>query len=376
MGFNPRFQAPFFTNKTTSMAKRDPNKTARRRIIENMKDELRRLLPGVLKETGLPSEATLNATLGSKNDDFFDLKRDVILSSEQFVNQWLTGLKAAAQSQPHGSVGWIWKSLKKFRKFRKYTLLFLERSYLNHFDELSKNRPSVQDSELWIGQRNAHYGLLVTPRFVHGKWENDKSEIRALKVPYFTIGHVLQAGLVIPGKGKRMSFADVEQYLIFFQETVVRASGSQYEYELAEMYCDYVRDHKSPLDVPLLIPEFRYDGLAVKHIYRLDFLIINPYTLDKTGFELSPWSTHGYLSKTKALTQAKINEMASDNFAKEMRKHRSFFRKHDVTVLIFTDDDLQDLQSLFEDWLLPFLEPKKPQVQLSFQVMEEILSEN
>ena len=100
----------------------------------------------------------------------------------------------------------------------------------------------------------------------------------------------------------------------------MRNSGSQYEYDLSGLYCDYVRSHANSLEVPLLIPEFRYDGLAVKHVYRLDFRVINPYTFDKTGFELSPWSTHGYLYKTKELTQAEINAMAAGNFAKEMKK--------------------------------------------------------
>ena len=358
-----------------NMLKRDPNKTARNRLILRFKEDLRGLLPAVLKETRLTDEAVLNATLGSKNGEFIDLRNDVILSSEQFVNKWLTALKASALEEPDSSVGWIWKTLKRRPNFRKYTLLFLERSYLNHFDELSKHRPSIEGSELWIGQKNANYGIFVTPRFAKGQWENDKSEIRALKVPYFTIGHILETGLVIPGKDKRITFPDVEHYLTFFQETIVRASGSQYEYELAGLYCDYVCSQQNSLHVPLLIPEFRYDGLAVKHVYRLDFLVINPYTLDKTGFELSPWSTHGYLFKTKELTQAAINELAADNFAKEMKKHRSFFRKHDITCLIFTDDDLRDVQSIFDDWLLPCLEPEQPQVQLSFQIMEEILAD-
>jgi hypothetical protein len=119
------------------MAKRDPNKSARNRLIATLKKELRGLLPIVLKETGETSEATLNATLGSKNDEFFDLKNDVVHSQDQFVNQWMTGLKKAALQQG-GSVLWIWKSLKKHPNFRKYTLLFLERSYLRHFEELSQ----------------------------------------------------------------------------------------------------------------------------------------------------------------------------------------------------------------------------------------------
>ena len=266
---------------------------------------------------------------------------------------------------------WIWTNLKRHNTFRKYTILFLRRSYLKHFDELSKNRPLLKDAEIWIGQENANYGLLISPRFRNGRWENDKSEIRAFNRPYWTIGHVIRTGLVIPGKNKIFEFSDIDQYLLFFQETLVRNSGSKYEYELAGHYCDYVRQQDNPEMVPLLIPEFRYAGLENTHIYRLDFLTINPYTLNKVGFELSPWATHGYLSKIGGLTQRKINEMAADNFAKEMRKHRAYFKEHGVFCLIFTDDLLKDTKALFKEEIRQYLTPEKTQVQLSFQIMEE-----
>ncbi|MHB8225994.1 hypothetical protein [Acidithiobacillus sp.] len=353
------------------MAKRDPNKTARNRIVEALKTKLRERLPEVLGETGIESEQSLNALIGSRNDDFFDLKHDVINSQEQFVSLWLRGLKESALTDSVASDLWLWKRIKKYKVLQEYTILFLKRSFLKHFDELSKNRPPVEEAEIWIGQENANYGLLVTPRFRNGQWENDKSEIRAFPKAYWTIGHVMQTGLVIPGKDKIFKFGDIEQYLLFFQDTLVRNSGSKYEYELAGHYCDYVRSNPNPELVPLLIPEFRYAGLEVKHIYRLDFMVINPYTLDKIGFELSPWSTHGYLKKIGNLTQKKINELAADNFAKEMRKHRAYFKEHGVFCLIFTDDVLKDTKALFEDEILPYLEPEKPQVQLSFEIIEE-----
>ena len=353
------------------MAKRDPNKTARNRIVEALKTKLRERLPEVLDETGIESEQSLNALIGSRNDDFFDLKHDVINSQEQFVSLWLRGLKESALTDGVASDLWLWKQIKKYKVLQEYSILFLKRSFLKHFDELSKNRPPVEEAEIWIGQENANYGLLVTPRFRNGQWENDKSEIRAFPKAYWTIGHVMQTGLVIPGKDKIFKFGDIEQYLLFFQDTLVRNSGSKYEYELAGHYCDYVRSSANPELVPLLIPEFRYAGLKVKHIYRLDFMVINPYTLDKIGFELSPWSTHGYLKKIGDLTQKKINELAADNFAKEMRKHRAYFKEHGVFCLIFTDDVLKDTKALFEDEILPYLEPEKPQVQLSFEIIEE-----
>jgi hypothetical protein len=340
-------------------------------MINSIKLKLREMLPDVLKETGYENEQSLNATIGSKNDEFFNLKNDVIHSQEEFVSRWLEGLKKSALEHGVDAHLSIWKRLKKHKAFREYTVLFLKRSYLKHFDELSKNRPEVEEAELWIGQENANYGLFVSPRFRNGAWENDKSEIRAFTKAYWTIGHVMDTGLVIPGKDKIFKFSDIEQYLLFFQDTLVRNSGSKYEYEIAGHYCDYVRKQTDPNLVPLLIPEFRYAGLAKKHVYRLDFLVINPYTLDKIGFELSPWSTHGYLSKIGGLTQRAINEMAADNFAKEMKKHRSYFKEHSVMCLIFTDEDLKDTKRLFDEEIAPVLSSERTQVQLSFQIMEE-----
>jgi len=353
------------------LSKRDPNKTARNRMIESIKLKLRAMLPDVLKETGFDNEQSLNAKIGSKNDEFFDLKNDVIHSQEEFVSRWLDGLKTSALEDGVAAHLSIWKLLKAHKKFREYAVLFLKRSYLKRFDDLSKNRPEVEDAELWIGQENASYGLLVSPRFKKDAWENDKSEIRAFAKAYWTIGHVMATGLVIPAKDKVFKFSDIEQYLLFFQDTLVRNSGSKYEYEIAGHYCDYVRKQTDPNQVPLLIPEFRYAGLEKKHMYRLDFLVINPYTLDKVGFELSPWSTHGYLSKIGGLTQKKINEMAAENFAKEMKKHRAYFKEHSVMCLIYTDEELKDTKKIFDEDIVPLLVPERTQVQLSFLIMEE-----
>ena len=49
--------------------------------------------------------------------------------------------------------------------------------------------------------------------------------------------------------------------------------------EIAKKYCELVLSSKQPYEIPLLIPELRYGGLQTQHRYRLDFTIINPYTL-------------------------------------------------------------------------------------------------
>lgn len=355
------------------MAKRDPDKTARNRIVEAIKQKLRVILPQVLEETGFDNEASLNATIGSKHDSFFDLKHDVVESHDAFIQHWLQGFKEAARHQ--GSCREMMRFLRRSNAFKEYLLLFLKRSYLKHYDELAKLRPYVTDAIIWIGQENANYGLAVTPRFAGGQWENDKSEIRAFRHGYWTIGHIMETGLMIPGKNRRFEFGDVDQYLLFFTDTLVRNSGSPHEYGIAELYADFVRAHPDPLSVPLLIPEYRYGGLATHHKYRLDFLVINPFTMDRIGFELSPWSTHGYLRKIGGLTQAKVNEMAKDNFETEMEKHRNFFKKRNIFVLIYTDKALRDKRSLFDNDIAPLLQPEKPTSFVSFQIMEEFLEE-
>lgn len=353
------------------MAKRDPEKSARNRIIAKIKEELRALLPVVLEETGATSELSLNAKIGSKNDEFFDLKNEVIHSQDEFVNKWLKGLKAAANTFDDSAYTWLLSNIKKSPAFKQYLVLFLKRSYLKRFEELTKNRPSQAESELWIGQENANYGLLVTPRFNGENWENDKSEIRRFKHPYWTIGHVLETGLVVPNKNKRFKFNDLDQYLLFFTDTLVRNSGSGYEYSIAEQYSDFVANSDNPNEIPLLIPEFRYRGLEKKHKYRLDFLIINPFTLNRSGIELSPWSSHGYLSKTKGKTQKEINSQAQENFEKEAKKLRDYFKTHGVYTLIYTDEQLADCETLFDRDIVPLLKTEKPATQLSFEVMEE-----
>jgi hypothetical protein len=242
------------------MPPRDPIKTARNQLVAKMKGDLRKLLPKVLKTTDFQTEASLNATIGSEADEYIDLYHQVILSPEQYVTCYMKGFKA--------SMSPIWylypnahrnnyDRLKQSKQGQQYFMLFLKRSYLKHFDELSRTRPHISQSEIWIGQNNASYGLLVTPRFnkVHDEWENDRSEIRHFPELYWTIGHVLYTGFVIPDEQEKVAFGSVDEYLTFFKNVLVRASGSEYEKDIAKRYVEFVRNAKDPKKVPLLIPE-------------------------------------------------------------------------------------------------------------------------
>jgi hypothetical protein len=358
------------------MAPRDPIKTARNKIAEEMTVSLRKMLPTVLSETGIDKESSLNAIIGGKSAHFIDLHHTVVLSPDAYATLYMKGFKALMSPPGAGYPNAHrrnYEMLRASKAAQEYFMLFLKRSYLRHFDELSRVRPHLTESAVWIGQNKADYGLLITPRFVNGIWENDRSEIRHFPKLYWTIGHVLESGLVVQGDADRITFKDVEQYLAFFKNTLVRASGSPYEKAIASAYVGFVRSAKDPEKVPLLIPEFRYEGVDAKHRYRLDFCIFDPFTMQKVGYELSPWSTHGYLSKLKGLTQAEINEMAKDNFEKEMTKHRSFFKKHGIYALIYTDTQLKDMPGIFEE-MKQYLEPVDKVVQLDFHLLDKFFA--
>lgn len=353
------------------MAKRDPEKTARNKIDREISAELKKMLPEVLKVTQFDSEYSLHGKIGGKYADFIDIKNEVILSSEHFISLWLQGYQAVLDTGGgYGSAYDLYELLRKNAIFKDYLFLFLKRTYIRHYEALSKKKPLIEESEIWIGQENANYGILITPRFTTGGWENDKSEIRHFKPKYWSIGHILETGLLIPAVNKRIEFKDVDKYLDFFKYVIVRNSGSKYELELAELYSNFVQSSTTPEDIPLLIPEYRYDGLQKKHKYRLDFTIIEPVDFNKIGFELSPWSTHGYITKAKGLSQKEINQMASDNFEKEMRKHKDYFKKHGIFTLIYTDSDLENVSSIFSD-MKKYLIPKSAKAQLKFHIFDD-----
>lgn len=332
------------------MAPRDKLKTERNKLIKSMTAELRLLQPLVLKEARLENEQRLNAIIGSKADEFIDLKNAIISTPEEYVTIWMEGLTGSCARTPGNSKYNIFFDIvKQSENYQRYLHLFLRRSFLNHYEELYRTRPTVDAAEVWIGQNNANYGLLVTPRFGPGGWENDKSEIRRFKPRYWSIGHVLETGLVVPGRDEKVPFRTVGDYLTFFKNVLVRAAASSHQDAVADRYCRFVEASDRAQDVPLLIPEFRYNGALSRHTYRLDFTVIHPFTMDKVGFELSPWSSHRRIAGTKTKTQAQINAEASAQATAEAAKQKAFFKRHGVTVLIYTDPDLANPDQLFSE---------------------------
>lgn len=348
--------------------------SARRKYDQQLTERLQELLPEVLRVTGYPSIHSLHGKVGGKNASFMNIANQVVLSPDHFRALWFTGFEEyLPRCTPLSGYTELFDQMKRHKELRDYVVLFLERTYIRNYEALSKNRPTAEEAEIWIGQQNATYGLLVTPVIRDGAWTNDKSEIRHFKPIYWTIGHVLETGLVVPGSTDVMPFKTVEDYLKFFVNVLVRNSGSQHEKALAERFREYVRNSPTPEEVHLLIPEYRYGGLNRKHEYRLDFCILDQVSQRRIGIELSPWSTHGYLSKLKGLSQSEINKMAMDNFAKEMKKHRAYFEKFGITTLIYTDDELADMDAIFEN-MEPFLRSAHRQTPLNFNLINSLFT--
>lgn len=184
------------------MATRDPEKTARNRKIAAMTADLEKILEEVLNETGLQSNKSVHAVYGGKFADYIDMQNQVIHSPDHFVALYLEGFKRAAEERPSSAHGRNFQLLQQCPRLQEYLYIFLQRVYLRNYEALSKNRPQADDAIIWIGQRNAEYGIAVTPRFNRrsSQWENDKSEIRHFDKLYWSIGHILRTGLVIPGR--------------------------------------------------------------------------------------------------------------------------------------------------------------------------------
>ena len=82
-----------------------------------------------------------------------------------------------------------------------------------------------------------------------------------------------------PFTAKNRVFYDRNNTWYFFKILWFDKRDQPYEMEIAKKYCELVLSSKQPYEIPLLIPELRYGGLQTQHRYRLDFTIINPYTL-------------------------------------------------------------------------------------------------
>jgi hypothetical protein len=354
--------------------------------IEELTADLKSREERVLEITGR-SLGSFHGVIGGKYNNYIDSVRQNFLSPEQFITEWESGALRIAKERDHDeltkyghafqntAVHRIIRFLKK-PLVREYMRLFHERNFYRYYEARTREKPSEDLWEVWIGQTRMEYGLLITPRYVEDEgWENDVSEIRHVKFDYWTIGHVLTTGLVTPDEEEPMSFSSAKEYLHHFRVNMVRPNGSSYGDALTRAYSEFVLEQDDPNWVPLLIPEFRYEGKEVDHKHRLDFCIFSAPRHTRLGIELSPWSTHGTVKGIKKLEASggkkAVEEKRKELFEKEMDKRNDYFQKFEISALTFTDKALEDIDGCFET-IKEYLVPQDTDMPTQPEVDEEI----
>lgn len=326
--------------------------------LEEMREEaLNRFSRIVGRESTLQQ---MHAHVGRNNNTFVDSVRMQFHSPEDFIARWLNGLTqqvmerkdAIARRRRFGDrkrTEEIIPEMLQDQFLHNYIHLFLERNFYRNFEARVRAKPDQNLWQVWFGAGKLVWGLLISPAHRFGEWTNDKSQMRRENYAYWTVEHVLETGLIAPESEKPVMFSDVEAFLTFYQTVLARVSNSQYEQAISDRYLAYIRESESPGTVPLLIPELRYAGKEVKHLYRLDFSVLNPYTMKMVGFEISPASSHMSIAGSTKKTQKVLNEELSAKWCKEADKRNAYFEKFGITTITFTDKDLADIDQCWED---------------------------
>lgn len=329
--------------------------------IEIPDSEISKLRPHVLTATGFDSINTLNVYISGKLDEYIDVHHQSYDNVLLFKARWLRGFAdniKEIKTKPHEA--WREKDIRKYtlftvfqrdEKLRRYVDLTLERTYLKKQQKYVRVKPFTHEI-LWLGDNSNIIGLPIyavnlSQGEEHGKWTNhDIGNNYLFPADFWTVGHVLVSGLIDYNGDKLLKFDSADEFLEFYMRFIKNQTAySEYEAKLAWRYCEYVKASDRPRDIPLLIPQYRYGGLEIKHKYRLDFMIINPFTQQIYGLELSPFSSHGM----------------KEQFERDSEKQNDFVIQKNVKMLSFSDKYLQDTDALFEKFILPLLTPEKPE---------------
>ncbi|MCK9575148.1 MAG: hypothetical protein M0R51_04215 [Clostridia bacterium] len=322
--------------------------------IESLDEELlenqyhcREFVTGLLGEDDVISIQRFHGIIGGKNN-FADCKNGQFLNFTDFWDAWLGGLYNYFKEISYRNKPIILKIIED-DYLRDYVKIFLERNYYKNYKARIRNKPLNELTEIWFGKNGSNlFGLWMAPERYGDKWINKERTIRMANFEYWTIGHILATGLITenPQDGK-IIIKDLDSFIQFYRLNFLRNTNSQYEQAIIENYLEYVKISEKPLDIPFLIPEFRYNGKVREHLYRLDFVVLNVWTQRFVGFEISPASTHLSIQKSKEKTQKAINEELSLKWESEMDKRNKYFAKYNISLVTFTDNLLLNVDNCF-----------------------------
>ncbi len=299
-----------------------------------------------------------HAVIGHWNNTLVDAVRSQFADPNDFIARWLLGLRNKVLEDRTSELRWggiseygkaSYRLLRLVQNdiVRGYIFTFLRRNFYRNLIGRTRAKPKDHLWELWFGDNKMTWGLFIAPAFRDEEWRNDKSEIRRAGYDYWTVGHVLSAGLIDPDSNTLIRFGNPEQLIAFYRSVLRRVSNSLYEKAIADRYAAYLEHSNNVESEPFLIPELRYAGRDADHVHRLDFSILNPHVMDFTGFELSPHSTHMAVVAIKDKTQKAVNEELLTKWEKEMGKRNDYFRGFDIPTVTFTDAALNDIDQCF-----------------------------
>lgn len=326
---------------------------ARKGIIVELSNKMSSMQFAVLQEAlkidkKEVSIQSLHGLIGGKNNIYIDSVSDSFPTAKQYIAGWLNGLYNYVMNSKNPKENRTIKYLKN-PLIKDYILLFLERTFYNHYNERVREKPDNSLWEVWFGNELSH-GLIIALSLIdNNHYRIDHSEIRRAPYEYWTIGHILSVGGFWDGKTDSMyRLNTVEDILQYYEHIVKSLSKSKYEKQICDLYIEYIRESDNPKKEPFLIPEFRYGGNSINHEYRLDFTVLNPYTFNFVGFELSPASTHMSVSKKDEKTQKEINQEQRDKWEREMEKRNKYFKNFGISVITFTDKKLESINECFD----------------------------
>lgn len=294
---------------------------------------------------------SLHGKIGGKNNTYTDCVNGKFINFQDFYSAWLNEFNNRCELNnvklfEGGSLSDL-LTLFSDKAIREYTVLFLERNFVKNYLARVRNKPEESLWKIWFGNEVV-FGLFIAPKTcLDGGIRIDRSEIRRAKYNYWTIGHIMFTGLYDPENETFYRFSDVDEFLKLYQNILKRLSRSDYEKKVYGRYVDYLIHSKDVFSEPFLIPEFRYEGFERKCKYRVDFTVLNPYTFQFVGFELSPSSTHMSVSGIDNKKQVDVNAELKERWEKEMHKRNEYLKRYGISLVTFTDSDLQDIDKCF-----------------------------
>lgn len=322
----------------------------RKELIAQLTKDLDDRRPSVLAKASKLLErditvSSLHGKIGGKNNEYADCVNAAFKNFQDFFATWLNEFNDRCERNEVkiGEGGSLSDLLTLFsdKDILEYFVLFMERNFIKNYKARVRNKPEESLWKIWFGERIMH-GLFIAPaRRVDGTIRTDKSEIRRATYNYWTVGHVMNTGLYDPEDDEFLSFSSVTECMKYYAKVLKRLSRSDYEKEIFKRYVEYLNHSADILSEPFLIPEFRYEGLEKKCKYRVDFTILNPYTFHFVGFELSPASSHMSVSGIKDKKQTEVNDELKAKWEKEMHKRNEYLQRYGLTLITFTDSDLQ-----------------------------------